>query len=359
EGAALVVRPVTGAIVAMVGGRDYGRSQFNRATQARRQPGSCFKPIVFAAGLEAAAEGRPDGLTPATLLEDQPLELVSGGKTWSPANYDREFRGIVTVRHALERSLNVPTVRAAQAVGLDRVVTTARRLGIASPMQPLPSLALGTAEVSPLELATAYAAFAAGGTRTTPWIIRAVLDGDGARMEAQTVERGPAVSAQTAFLLTDMLRGVFERGTARSATDYGFRGEAAGKTGTTDDTRDSWFVGYDDELFGLVWLGYDDNSRTGLTGATGALPIWVELMSRTAGAHRLSPEVPEGVVSRRIDAQTGELARSGCDEVIREYFIRGTEPLSDCHLHEGRFKRWFERILGRGERERGGKRRSG
>ena len=347
QGAVVVTRPSSGAILALVGGRDHAESQFDRAVQARRQPGSCFKPIVFAAGFELAFRGEENGLTAATVLDDSPLELVSGGKEWSPANYDKTFRGDVTVREALEASLNVPTVRAAGRVGLERVVETAHACGIRSPMAPLPSLALGTAEVSPLELASAFGTFANGGVRYAPWIIRSVTDSEGRTLEGQGIHSERAISPQTAFLVTDLLKGVFERGTAKSAAAHGYRGGAAGKTGTTDDTRDSWFVGYSAERLALVWVGYDDNARTGLTGATGALPIWVQIMKREAEAAPLRPGSLEGLVKRKIDPESGELATGGCPQVVEEYFARGTEPVRDCSLHQGRFKRWLRKFLGK------------
>jgi penicillin-binding protein 1B len=353
QGAVVITHPSSGAILALVGGRDYSASQFDRAVQARRQPGSCFKPLVFATGFELASRDERHGLTPATVLEDSPFELVSGGKTWSPANYDKTFRGSVTVREALEESLNVPTVRAAHHVGLERIVETAHACGIRSPMAPLPSLALGTAEVAPLELAAAFGTFANGGVRYSPWIIRSVTDSDENVLEGQGVQRERAISPQTAFLVTDLMQGVFERGTAKSASAHGYRGGAAGKTGTTDDTRDSWFVGYTAERLALVCVGYDDNARTGLTGATGALPIWVQIMKRDAEAAPLRPGRLEGMVKRKIDPESGELATGGCPHVVQEYFIRGTEPKRDCALHQGRFKRWLRKFLGKKEKKDG------
>lgn len=354
QGAVVVTSPSTGAIRALVGGRDHSESQFDRAVQARRQPGSCFKPMVFAAGFELAIQGEENGLTPATVLDDSPLELVSGGKNWSPANYDKTFRGSVTVREAIEASLNVPTVRAAERVGLERVVETARACGIRSPMAPLPSLALGTEEVSPLELASAFGTFANGGVRYAPWIIRSVTDSSGQTLEGQGIQSERAISPQTAFLVTDLMQGVFERGTAKSAVAHGYRGGAAGKTGTTDDTRDSWFVGYSADRLALVWVGYDDNARTGLTGATGALPIWVQIMKDEAEASPLRSRRLEGMVQRKIDPESGELATGGCPRVVEEYFVRGTEPDRDCALHQGRFKRWLRKFLGKNKGEKQG-----
>jgi penicillin-binding protein 1B len=348
QGALLATNPSTGAIVAMVGGRDYGRSQFNRITQAKRQPGSCFKPFVYASGFELALGRRGQGLTPASMLDDSPLQLTSGGKSWNPSNYDGEHRGPVSVRQALEQSLNVPTVRAALDVGLDNVIATARSCGISSALPVLPSLPLGTAEVTPLELATAYGAFAERGIRVTPWIIRAVTDREGRRLVGRGVERSRAVSPQTAYQVDDILRGVFERGTARSASALGFHGVAAGKTGTTDETRDSWFVGYSGELLALVWVGYDDNARTGLTGATGALPIWIGFMKPEVPAVDFGRTVrPHGMVRVLLDAETGKLAGPGCPSTRDEWFAPGTEPREKCREHGGRFRRWLRKVFGR------------
>lgn len=347
QGGLLATNPATGAILAMVGGRDHGKSQFNRITQARRQPGSCFKPFVFVAGFELAAGRREGGLTPATLLDDSPLELKSGGERWRPANFDGEHRGEVTARQALEESLNVPTVRAAMQVGLDKVIETARDCGIESPLPPLPSLALGAAEVVPLELAAAYGAFSQGGIGVTPWIIRAVTDNNGERMAGRGVERRRSLSPQSAYLVDDLLRGVFERGTARSFVS-GFRGVAAGKTGTTDGTRDSWFVGYSGDLLALVWVGYDDNSRTGLTGATGALPIWAEFMkSFVAQVRPPRAAKPHDMVRVLIDTESGLVAGARCPSVRAEWFVPGTEPKEECKLHRGRFRRWLRKVFGR------------
>jgi penicillin-binding protein 1B len=347
QGALLATRPSSGAILAMVGGRAYDESQFNRVVQARRQPGSCFKPIVYAAGFELAQSGKAEGLTPATLLEDKPLELRSGGETWRPSNYDGSFRGTVTARRALEDSLNVPTVRAAQRIGLDAVIETARRCGIRSDLPRLPSLALGTAEVTPLELATAYGVFATGGERVAPWVIRAVIDRSGRRLEGRAVERGPAVAPRTAQQVNELLEGVFQRGTARSAAALGFRGRAAGKTGTTDETRDAWFVGYSGDLLALVWVGHDDNLRTGLTGATGALPLWVEFVAPDASSEERPP--PPGLIRVRVCAQTGMRAVGRCPEVREEWFAAGEAPTEPCREHMGRLRRWWRNVTGRGE----------
>jgi penicillin-binding protein 1B len=346
QGCALVLRPSTGAVLGLVGGRDYADSQFNRAVQARRQPGSCFKPFVYLAGFDAAIRGREGGLTPATVLDDSPLEVASGGRDWRPSNYDGSFRGPVTARRALEQSLNVPTVRAALRVGVKEVVRTAARCGLGD-LEPYPSIALGAQEVSPLDLAGAFAVLANGGRRTEPRIVREVTSRDGEPLERKKSESTQVVSPQAAWLVTDILEGVLARGTGASAASLGFRGTAAGKTGTTDDTRDAWFVGYTPELLALVWVGYDDNAKTGLTGAQGALPIWVDLLRR-AGRFSESPfPEPEGIVRLEVDPESGGLAVAGCPARVEEVFARGTEPVDECHLHSKGIGGWFRRVFRR------------
>ncbi len=354
EGAALISDPSTGAILAMVGGRDYARSQFNRVVQARRQPGSCFKPIIFAVGFDREIQGEGGGLTPASLLDDSPLEMVSGGKIWRPENYDSDYRGMITVRRALEASLNVPAVRAATHVGLDNVIESAQRCGIRTPLKPVPSLALGSSEVSPLELATGYATLANGGVWIQPWVIREVADRNNRPLARHESIAEQAITPQSAYLVNEILQGVVQRGTARSAATLGYRGEAAGKTGTTDDTRDAWFVGYTEERLGLIWVGYDDNAKTGLTGATGALPIWTDMMRR-AGASRGGRgfSKPAGLVRRTIDPATGQLATRSCPEWVGESFVAGTEPTRTCELHRRRMRRWLDRLLGKRRHDSG------
>jgi penicillin-binding protein 1B len=350
QGVVVVTDPVSGAVLGMVGGRDHAQSQFNRAVQARRQPGSCFKPLIYAVGFELAIQGRREGLTPRSVLEDSPLEMQAGGQSWRPLNYDREFRGRVTVRRTLEESLNVPTVRAAQQVGLQRIIEGAHRAGIESRLAAVPSLALGAAEVTPIELATAYGTLANGGVRRSPWIVREIVDRRGRSLPllATRVER--ALSPDAAFMVTDVLRGVLVRGTARSAAGMGYHGTAAGKTGTTDDTRDSWFVGYTSDLLVLTWIGYDDNARTGLTGASGALPIWVEVMGGHDGSSGGGGfDRPGGMMRLTVCADSGALAVKKCPHPVREDFARGLEPSQPCRLHQGKFKRWFGKLLGRNE----------
>jgi penicillin-binding protein 1B len=347
QGAVVVTDPRTGSILALVGGRDYQDSQFNRATQARRQPGSCFKPFVYLAAFEAGIAGAAGGLTPSSILDDSPLELMSGGKAWRPANYDGEFVGPLTARAALEGSRNVPTVRAAQAVGLPRVIEAAQACGLTERFEALPSLALGAQEVTPLELATAYGTLATEGALVRPRVLQEVHSRDGHALESSAPVVTQSVPAVPAYLIDDVLRGVLIRGTAASSSALGFRGDAAGKTGTTDDTRDAWFVGFTPEILALVWVGYDDNAKTGLTGAAGALPIWVDVMMHTR--HRWAgssfPE-PEGIVRVEVDPESGGLATDGCPTRIEEAFAAGTEP-PPCELHQNAFRRWWNKLFHR------------
>lgn len=348
EGAVVVLRPRDGALLAVVGGRDYGRSQFNRALLSHRPPGSTFKPFVYLAGFERAASSPGFSFTAATVLEDTPLELRSGGKVWSPANYDGTFRDHVSARDALEQSINVPTVRAALQVGLPAVVDAADRCGIRTELEPLPSLALGATGVTPLELAGAYATLANGGWRVSPVALLGVLDREGTRLGGGEPAAVRAVAPEVAYLVTDLLVGAMERGTGKSARALGFEGVAAGKTGTSDDKRDAWFVGYTPSLLALVWVGYDDNRPVGLSGAAAALPIWVDLMERLGVDGGESFEEPEGLVRATIDPGTGQLAVRRCPESRTELFLAGTEPTEPCAVHAAEKKRGFwSRIFGR------------
>ena len=335
EGAVVVLRPADGALLALVGGRDYGRSQYNRAVLARRSPGSTFKPFVFAAGLERALRQTDFEFTAATVFDDAPLEVKAGGRMWSPANYDRRYRGPVTVRDALEQSINVPTVRAALEVGLPEVVEVAHRYGIDSDLEAVPSLALGAEEVTPLELATAYATLANGGWRVHPHGLEALVDRDG-------VPRDPAVPAPErvmdpalAYIVTNVLEGAVERGTARAAAQLGLTGHAAGKTGSSDSLRDAWFVGYTPDVLALVWVGYDDNRLVGRTGGAAALPIWVDLIERIGEADADPFPRPDGIVELSIDPTTGQRATRRCPTTRDELFLRGAEPEERCVAHGG------------------------
>ena len=344
QGAMVVLDPSDASVLAMVGGRDYATSQFNRITQAHRQPGSLFKPFVYLTGYEASetAGWGQDVFTPATQLVDEPLEMHVGGKLWAPANYDNEFRGPVTAQMALEQSLNVPTVRAAQEIGLKSIVSLAHDAGIVSTLKPFPSLALGAQEVTPLEIATAYATIANGGTRNTASMVEAIEDAQGTSLYKRVPDPKRTLSAGSTFLITVGLAGALDRGTGASSRALGFTGTAAGKTGTTDDYRDAWFTGYTPDLLALVWVGFDDGDSTGLTGAQAALPIWVDFMKHgVASTTEPFPE-PEGIRWEEIDPVSGGLARWSCPDTRYLAFIEGTQPSEKCTLH-GWFGSWWSR----------------
>jgi penicillin-binding protein 1B len=331
DGAVVVLDPRTGGVLAMVGGRDYGESQFNRVTQARRQPGSVAKPLVMLAALQA----RGRALSPTTTLDDEPLTLHVNGKEWSPRNSDKKFHGKVTLRQVLEQSLNVPTVRLARDVGLPTVVTMLRALGISGPLEPVPSLALGAFEVSPLEVASAFTALATDGTVRAPRVLKRVLGPDG-KVLHDVPEPSPrrVAGVEQAFLVRDMMRGVLARGTAKSAHGLGYTHPAAGKTGTTNDSKDAWFVGFDADLLGVVWVGADQPVATGLTGGQAALPVWVDLMKRVRGPVPPPPDpLPSTLVSVDTCAETHQRASSQCPTHATEVFWSGQEPLDLCGRH--------------------------
>jgi penicillin-binding protein 1B len=331
--AALVsLEPATGAIRAWVGGKDYRVSQFDRAGSARRQAGSAFKPVVYATAFEQGVA------TPATLLEDAPLTLEAGGKIWTPMNDDDEYHGWVTARTAVEQSYNLPTIRLALATGLSKIVDAAKLLGIAAGLKPVPSVAIGAFEVAPVELVTAYAAFANGGVRPAAKMLDAVLAVDGSPLAStDAMAAKPALSPQTAFLVTTLLQGVVDYGTGRSVRGLGLRDPVAGKTGTSNSRRDNWFVGYGPERATVVWVGFDDDSPTPFSGSKAALPVWTKFMLAVrpaAGYSRFVP--PSGIRVVLIDPVTGELATERCPEVLSEAFPAARVPLVVCHLHGGR-----------------------
>ena len=332
QGCLVALEPHTGFIRAMMGGRDYRRTQFNRVTQARRQPGSLFKPIVYETALTEAPEGVP-AFRATSLLPDEPLVIRTGGKSWSPRNYGDKYFGKVSLRTALEKSLNCATAWLGEQVGLEKILRTAQDLGITTPLEAVPSLMLGSFEVVPLEMAVGYGAFANYGVLNTPRAIKSVLDRDGKVLERRRMQLKRAISPEGAYLVTCLLQGVIERGTA-SAVAGEFGVPVAGKTGTTDDYRDAWFAGYVSNLAALVWVGFDQPRNTGLTGATGALPIWADFMKQATGA--LPPEEffpPPGIVFRSIDRTSGYLATPLCPDTIREAFLAGTEPTQPCPRH--------------------------
>ena len=327
--AALVsMDPQTGGILAYLGGRGYEASQFDRAGRAQRQAGSAFKPVVYAAAFEAGLA------SPASFLEDEPLTVQTAGQAWSPKNDDGGYHGWVSVRTALEKSYNPATTRLALQVGLRRVIKLAGDMGITTPMQPFPSMALGAAAITPLELTTVYATLASGGSRPPVHELAAALDRYGKPVQGAPLPKPVRViSSQTAFLVTSLLEGVLLRGTAAGAA-AGLSGDVAGKTGTTNKQRDSWFAGYTPDRVTTVWVGYDDNSRTRLSGARAALPIWIRFTARVTppGGYSTFPQ-PPGVTTALIDPSTGLLATEYCPGTLTEVFRQGEAPTELCNRH--------------------------
>jgi penicillin-binding protein 1B len=329
QAALVALEPAGGAILAYVGGRSFSASQFDRVAQARRQPGSAFKPIVLLAALARGQGGAPL-YTLASLVADEPLTVATPLGPWRPANYEKAFRGEITLRRALEDSVNVPFARVALELGPDAVVETARRMGIESPLEPVPSLALGAGEVSPVELARAYALLANGGERVDVRAAFHVTDLAGATLgEAPPVAERAFDPAEVA-LVTSALEGAVERGTGRPLRALGYRGPVAGKTGTTNESRDAWFVGYTPELVAAVWVGFDDGRPLGLTGARAALPIFGRFLVDALGAEGGRPFAdPPGLERVAIHEPTGLRAGFLCWGE-REWFLAGTAPAERC-----------------------------
>jgi penicillin-binding protein 1B len=334
QGALIAVDPRTGNVLAMAGGRAYSESQYNRATHAHRQPGSVFKPFVYLAAFERAAVDRRADITPATLVSDAPTRFQYEDKEYAPANFAGEYDGPITLRRALALSRNVATVRLAEKVGYEEVARLWRRIDRDGVARPYPSIALGVFEATPLFLAEGYTLFANGG-RLRP--LRAItrIDRGGAPSIVPTIPPARVVARRdTTYLVTNMMESVMDDGTGAGARAAGFRLPAAGKSGTTNDLRDAWFVGFTPELLAVVWVGFDDNQPLGLSGAQAALPIWTAFMQR-ALAGRAGPAFspPEGIVFALIDRDTGLLAAPGCPRVLREAFLEGTAPAAVCEFH--------------------------
>jgi penicillin-binding protein 1B len=332
QAALIAVDPRTGEILAMVGGRSYNQSQYNRATDARRQPGSVFKPFVYLAAFEEAiAQGRTD-VTPASMTIDEPATFTFDARVWEPRNYDA-YDGPITWRRALAMSRNLGTIHVAEATGFDRVAALWKRVGVGTPPQAVPAITLGVFELSPLEVAQAYTLFLNGGrVRPLKAIQRIETASRPLRPKEPAVRR--VARPDTTFLVTNMMRSVIDEGTAAGVRSAGFTLDAAGKTGTTNDLRDAWFVGFTPELLTVVWVGFDNNQPVGLTGTQAALPIWTEFMKTAlAGRPSIPFEVPEGITFHDIDRDTGKLALPGCPRVYTEAFIAGTEPAEYCELH--------------------------
>ncbi len=343
QAALIALDPATGSVRALVGGRDYQVSQFNRVVQARRQPGSLFKPFVYLTAF--GKRDLPKPITPASIFVDSPIALVWGkgeDETWSPKNYDGEFRGPMTARQALEQSINIPTVRIAvteTAPGrtlLPDIVDTARRTGIASPMRPYPSLALGAFETSPMEIAAAYCTFANGGFRVRPNALLGIVGPNARRLETKDEPVVRGADADAISILDSVLQGVVDRGTGASARRLGAQGILAGKTGTTNDGRDAWFIGFSPRLLVAVWVGFDDNRGLNLSGSSAALPIFADFVRRLPSQYFEVPfPTTPGIVTASIDPTTGMLVTEECPTSLNEVFLAGTAPTERCTVHGG------------------------
>lgn len=325
QGALIALDPFSGHILAMVGGRDFAESQFNRAWQAVRQPGSAFKPIVYATAIDR-------GYSAADLLDDTPLTVkVTNSRTWTPENFTRTYQGNVTLRKALAQSLNVPTVKLLAAIGIPDVIRYARKLGIKSPLQAVLPLALGSSDVTLLELTSAYAVFANQGMRLNPVAILMITDSNGRVLYSSDSVPVEAIKPETAYLITNLLKGVVEQGTGGKARELGR--PVAGKTGTTNDYRDAWFIGYTPSIVSGVWVGFDDQRSLGpkMTGSRAALPIWLNFMKQVHTDQEPSDfSVPGSILFKTIDPRTGLLSTENCRSSLREAFLPGTEPRTYC-----------------------------
>ena len=351
QAALVALDPRTGGVKAMIGGYDFKKSQFNRAVQAKRNPGSAFKPIIYAAAIDK-------GVTAATIFDDAPVEYDSGKeKAWKPKNYDNIYRGAVTMREALTNSINVVSVKILETIGVNYAIEYAQKLGITSPLSNNLTLALGSSSVTPLEMTIAYATFASGGYRVTPYFITKVVDGDGKVLEEMPTpqipvftpmtsavrlisaeEEKPAapaspltpvqvISPETSYIITNLMENVVSSGTGQRARALGR--PVAGKTGTTNDMKDAWFIGFVPQLVAGVWVGYDHEKSLGSGGSGGqaAAPIWTDFMQRSlAGIPVQNFGAPSNVTFALIDTRTGRLAREGGDASAMECFIAGSEP---------------------------------
>lgn len=335
EVALVAIEPFSGKVRAWVGGRNFQRSQFDRVSKAKRQMGSTIKPFVYLTALDGTLNTYKVA-TPISILSDKPLELdLPGHKTWSPENYDHQFRGDVTLRYALEHSLNIPAVYISQRYGVQALSDVIGKFHLHDEVKDLPALALGALDTSLLKVTAAYAALANGGLYVTPRLFLSARDSDGNDLDVRPLEENAVASEAPTFVLTSILQGVVERGTGTAVRTAGYTGPVAGKTGTTNDARDAWFVGYNAQLAVGVWLGFDDNQQLGLTGGVAAAPIWGNFMACAAKNRVFEDFIPPSDVELvKIDPVTGLRFSSDCpsEEAVQEYFVKGTEPRQGCGM---------------------------
>lgn len=328
--ALVAIDPHTGEVLALVGGRNYGMSQLNHAV-AKRPTGSIFKPFVYAAAMNTAITGDPgQAVTPASLVDDSPTTFMYGDQIYEPRNYKAEYHGQVTARYALALSLNNATVKLAEQVGYDNVANLARSAGITS-VKPTPAMALGAYDATPVEMAGAYTVFANNGTHLSPMMVKSVRTAKGDVVDNFQTDSRQVLDPRVASVMTDMLEGPINFGTAYDVRKRGFTAPAAGKTGTS---HDAWFAGYTSNLLCIVWVGYDDYSDIKLTGALLAAPIWTEFMKKAQKLPQYADmkgfAQPSGVVQVELDKVTNQLATPSCPETYTAEFIAGTEPRQTC-----------------------------
>ncbi|HET7187894.1 MAG TPA: PBP1A family penicillin-binding protein, partial [Gemmatimonadaceae bacterium] len=328
QGAFIAMDPRTGAVRALVGGRDFDDSKFNRATQALRQPGSTFKPIVYA---DAIQNGRP----PSYIVDDSPVSVPQvGGGDWTPQNYDGKFEGPMPMRRGLYQSRNIVAIKVGMELGEQSVIDMARKFGISTPIPPYPSIHIGAADVYPIEMVAAYSAFATLGTRSSPTSIVRVENAKGDVLWEPTPVKAPVMSPEEAWLMVSMMKDVVQRGTAAGSVGSQFRIPAGGKTGTTNDGADVWYIGYTSDLVAGVWMGLDKPSKIkgNAQGGVLAAPAWTAFMNEVYRRKPAPPDWPrpEGIVIRQIDPVSGMLAGPGCSGAVSEYFIAGTDPTQPC-----------------------------
>jgi penicillin-binding protein 1B len=356
EAALIALNPHTGEIKALVGGSDYGKTQFNRITRASRQPGSVFKPFVYAAALETAFKARNSTnvvqdsqtdsinvslpsiedsiITPLSTIFDAPRAFTFGNVIYEPENYKGGYGGVVTLRTALQKSLNSAAVQVAERIGYKRVADFAHRVGLNKKIRGYPSIALGAFEVTPIELAGAYTVFANEGRRVEPHVVKKVQTPGGIDVTRKKDLPRNVLRPELAYLMTYLMEGVMNRGTGAGVRARGFRLPAAGKTGTS---RDGWFVGYTKDLLVIAWVGFDDNLDLGLPGSRSALPIWTEFMLQAYKTYppgkRMHFTPPNGIEFVTIDAESMLRATPDCTDTYQEAFIRGTGPTAYCPIH--------------------------
>jgi len=333
--ALIALDPHTGEIKALIGGRNYGISQLNRIL-AERQPGSIFKPFVYAAALNTAVAGGTTTLTPASIVVDEPTTFTFDDQEYEPQNFEHEFYGPVTLRRAMAKSLNVATIKVAEMVGYKTVVNLAHKAGISEDVKATPAMAIGSYVATPLEMAGAYTLFANKGVRVQPTLVSLIKEPNGKVLLDQKPQTKPVLDPRVTYLMVSMLEEVMRTGTAAGVRSRGFVVPAAGKTGTS---HDGWFAGFTSDLLCIVWVGYDDYSELNIEGAKSALPVWTEFMKRAIQIRQYSNAkefpAPDGVVTLTIDPLSGMPATPNCPEQKPEVFIAGTEPVGACPLHGG------------------------